>query len=135
MSRSVADRNPGNRVTVDADSANLATLRAHVASLARASGAPVEIVEQLELVVSELATNVMQHSDAAEVTVAFERMDEGWVVDVSDADGLEQYGVPTMADPAALSGRGLFLVHAVMDEVDLVEIDGSRHIRCLKLTG
>lgn len=135
MSRSAADRRPENTVTVDADPAHLATLRSHVASLARASGASDDIVDDFKLVVSELATNVIQHTDASHVTVAFERLEEGWVVDVSDADGLVRLHVPTVADPTRLSGRGLFLVQAVMDVVDLVDVDGRQHIRCLKLVG
>ena len=135
MSRPPADRTPDHRVTVDADVAHLGALRSHVATLARASGAPDDIIEQFELVVSELATNVMQHSEAPQVTVAFERVEHGWLVDVSDADGLDRLNVPERPDPEQLSGRGLFLVHAMMDEVDLVEVGDTRHIRCLKYAG
>lgn len=135
MGQSAHDRAPGNPLTVDAELGHLAQLRAHVGSLAEASGASDDIVESFKLVVSELATNVMQHSDAPRVTVAFERFDNDWVVDVSDADFLDDLGTGELPDPAELAGRGLFLVHAVMDAVALIDIEGRRHIRCLKSAG
>lgn len=135
MGHDADERMHGNGLTVPADLAQLAALRSFVATMARATGAPVEVVEQFELVASELATNVIQHSDAERLTVVFDRVAEGWIVDVSNADGIVELEAPSMPGPTQLSGRGLFLVFALMDSVDLVDVDGSRHIRCLKLAG
>lgn len=123
------------RLTVDADVANLGRLREHVASAARDFGASDDIVEQLQLVVSELATNAMQYNDADTLTVAVGGNGTSWTIDVSNADGLVDLGAPALPDPSALSGRGLFLVDAVMDRVELVEVDGRLHIRCVKFAG
>lgn len=67
----------------------------------------------------------------------FDRADDGWVIDVSDADALDTETLATLAsggppDPERLSGRGLFIVHSIMDTVELIEIDGHQHLRCLK---
>lgn len=123
------------QLTVDADVANLGRLREHVGSAARASGASDEIVEQLQLVVSELATNAMQYNDGDELTVAVAGDGSGWTIDVSNADGLTDIGAPTLPTPSALDGRGLFLVDALMDRVELVERDGHLHVRCVKFAG
>lgn len=126
---------PRNGLTVPADFARLSELRSFVAALARASGAPNVVVEDFELVVSELATNVIKHSDAERLTVAFDRVADGWAIDVSNADAIAELVVPTVPSPEVLSGRGLVLVHAVMDAVDLIDVDGQQHVRCLKLAG
>lgn len=120
------------RLTVPADVSQLGRLREYIASTARDTGADDEIVEQLRLVVSELATNAIQHNAAETVTVALRSDGSSWTLDVSNADDLIDIDVPTLPDPTKLSGRGLFIVDAVMDRADLVEIDGRQHIRCVK---
>jgi anti-sigma regulatory factor (Ser/Thr protein kinase) len=91
-------------------------------------------IADLELVASELATNVIQHAQLAEIAVAVQRVGDAWIIEVDGADAL------TMADAVAParspdvepSGRGLLIVHALTDSVEIVERDGGRLIRCLK---
>ena len=123
------------QLTVDADVANLGRLREHVATAAHDTGASNDIVEQLQLVVSELATNAMQYNDAETLTVTVSGDGTSWTIDVTNADGLLDIGAPALPDPSALSGRGLFIVDAVMDRVELVEVDGRLHVRCVKFAG
>lgn len=122
----------GRQLTVDADVANLARVRNYVASVARESGASDHIVEQLELAVSELATNAIQYDPAETLTVVMRCDGTSWTVDVSSADGLVDIDASTQPDPEQLSGRGLFLVDAMMDRLELVKINGRNHIRCVK---
>lgn len=133
MSARVPDSPTEQHITVAADTAQLAPLRSQVADLARTAGASDDVVEQFELVVSELATNVIQHSDSAQLTVVFHGNDQRWVLDVSNAPTAVELDTPHLPDPDELSGRGLFIVHAVMDSVELIDIDGNQHIRCTKL--
>lgn len=121
----------GRELTVASDPAMIATLRHRVADLARDSGADDELIRDLELVVSELATNVVQHSDSDTIRVVFRREPSQWVLDVDDADDLEMIE-PELPDPSALTGRGLFIVQSIMDDVELVETDGHCRIRCAK---
>lgn len=92
------------------------------------------LAADLELVVSELATNVIVHTDRECITVGVERTDEGWVIEVDGADAL----VDPIVDHAPLGdepqpgGRGLVIVRALTDTVEVVERDGARLIRCLK---
>lgn len=126
---------PDRRLTVGADVANLGRLRQHVASAAHDTGATDDIIEQLELVVSELATNAIQYNDADTLTVSVHGDGQSWTIDVSNAGGLVDVDSPTLPDSSALSGRGLFLVDSVMDRVELVDLDGRLHVRCVKFAG
>ncbi|MGK0274992.1 MAG: serine/threonine-protein kinase RsbW [Ilumatobacter sp.] len=121
----------GSHVTVDADVSQLGHLRAAVARLARQSGAPSDVAETFELVVSELATNVIQHTTSDTVTIAFERTATDWQLLVSGADELELSEPRAVPDPAQLAGRGLFIVEAVMDRVEIVVVDDQQHVRCI----
>ncbi len=119
-------------VTIAADPAELGGLRSRVVALARAADAPETVVEAFELAVSELATNVIRHTAARRLTVAFDHTPQGWVLDVSDAEAFDELPSATLPDPEQLSGRGLFVVQSVMDTVELIDVDGYQHIRCLK---
>lgn len=119
-------------VTVVAHPAELSSLRQRVADAAAALGASDDVIEDFRLVVSELATNVIRHDDAAVLTVAFRRSDKGWVLDVSNAEHLADLDSIPIPDPDVFDGRGLVIVQAVMDQVQLVEINGEQHIRCFK---
>lgn len=123
------------RLTVESNVSNLGRLREHVALSARETGASDDIVEQLQLVVSELATNAMKYHDADTLTVAVHGDGSSWTIDVSNADGLADIEAPSLPDPSALCGRGLFLVDAVMDRVELVDVAGRLHVRCVKFAG
>lgn len=119
-------------VTIAADPAELSGLRSRVVEMARAAEAPEVVVDAFELAVSELATNVILHTAARRLTVVFDHTSDGWVLDVSDAEAFEELPPPTRPDPDQISGRGLFVVQSLMDAVDLIDVDGHQHIRCLK---
>lgn len=118
-------------LTVAADVVHLSALRAHTAGVARSAGAPDHITEQLELIVSELATNEIQHAGASDVTVAVEPVPTGWQVDVSSTDHSVCTIAPQLPGTHEPTGRGLFLVAAMTNGVDAVIVDGTRHLRCV----
>jgi serine/threonine-protein kinase RsbW len=119
-------------LTVAADTAELAGIRRHVGGFVRELDGGDEAVAEFELVVSELATNVIVHTAAAEVTVSVVLDEQGWTLDVSDADDLVLDGPRTLPDPSTLTGRGLFVVQQLMDTVTVVESDRGRSIRCTR---
>ncbi|MFF8638952.1 ATP-binding protein [Streptomyces pilosus] len=85
------------------------------------------LVEDLELVVSELLTNVIDHTVCAMAQVMIERCPDG-VVRIEVADN--SYVQPRMqeGDAAAESGRGLFLVAALSWRWGCVEHDWGKSI-------
>jgi len=122
----------GHVLIVAAEPSMIASLRHRVATLARASGARDELVDDLRLVVSELATNVVQHTDSDTIRMTFRREPTRFVLDVDDAGaltGLEHISAP---GPDRLAGRGLSIVRAVMDDVEIVDDDGRRRLRCTR---
>lgn len=122
----------GRHLTVIANVSQLARIREHVAAAIEESGGSPDVVDQFRLVASELATNAIEHHDGDEITVSVRGDERGWMLDVSNVEHDLQVDSPTLPAPSALSGRGLFLVDAMMDQVDLVEIDGRHHVRCVK---
>lgn len=123
-------------LTVVADAAELAGVRRHVGSFVRElDGGAHELADELELVVSELVTNVIQHTDADELTVSVVREPHQWALDVSQADELELDGPRTLPEPSSPTGRGLFVVEALMDTVTVVDAPGGRSVRCTRSAG
>lgn len=120
------------RMTVRAATAELEGLRTQVHDRAVDFGAGTELVDDLLLVVSELATNVLMHTGDAHVEVGLGRHDNSWVIEVAGADGLHDANPTTPPGPDQTGGRGLFIVNAVMDEVALVAGPSGRSVRCVK---
>ena len=135
MDESIGTSGVEHQLTIPSDIALLASLRGRVAALLRDADADDSVIADVELAVSELATNVMQHSAASTVTVVLRHEPGRWVIDVDDADGVDVVDAATLPDHDALTGRGLLIVHAVMDEVELVDEGGHRFLRCSKLVG
>ncbi len=123
---------PGLRVTVTADPAELSGLRRQVAQVARATGATEEISDDCQLAVSELATNVINHTDTTHLTVVFRRVVAGWMLDVSNAEALNDVTGRSLPSADMLGGRGLAIASSLMDSVELVDVDGEQHIRCFR---
>jgi serine/threonine-protein kinase RsbW len=133
MDDSVRTSSVEQRLTASSNVSQIASLRRRVADFARDRGAPEQVVVDLELAVSELATNVAQHADTDQIRVVVRYGDDRWTIEVDDAGGLDTLSDTTLPAPDALSGRGLFIVQSVMDEVELVDDGGHRRLRCSKL--
>ena len=71
--------------------------------------------ESLALMLSELATNAVQHA-ATEFEVAVELIDGGRSVRVSVTDTAEGFPTPEAAAPDAPRGRGLHIVSSLADD-------------------
>jgi len=121
-----------HELTAASDPAMIATLRHRVADIARQSGATDGIVDDLELAASELATNVVQHTDADTIRMVLRCEPSEWVLVVDDAEGLLELDPDTVPDPTSLTGRGLFIVQAIMDDVRIVGEGPRRRVRCAK---
>lgn len=132
------------RLVVEACAPRLADVRRQVRAAVLATAVPTErgtddpdlaqVSADLELVVSELATNVMLHTDQSWIEVGIERTVDSWVIEVDGAEGLVG-PIEDQAHPGAElvpGGRGLLIVGALTDSVDVVERDGTHVIRCVR---
>jgi anti-sigma regulatory factor (Ser/Thr protein kinase) len=146
MTTQLIGRTPYERrqLVVTARASELSDVRRHVRDavsadlpIATADESVARGIAELELVASELATNVIQHGQRAQIAVAVQRVGDTWIIEVDGADALTTADAATSASPSSVepSGRGLLIVHALTDSVEIVEHDGGRLIRCLKRIG
>lgn len=96
---------------------SLAALRQMGSEMAVLAGLSPERVHALELAISELATNSLQHGGGHGHMDIW--VDDGAVVCVvSDAGSVEPLAGRQRPEPSTSRGRGLWLVNRVCDEVE-----------------
>jgi anti-sigma regulatory factor (Ser/Thr protein kinase) len=114
------------RIVLDADTAQVATARRFVRRLL-ADAVPAEVVDDLQLVTSELFTNAVEHGAAGTVEVVVESTPEFAGVSVVSGGPSSSVGPVIewrVAGSASLNGRGLGIVRQLADEL-IVERDAD----------
>ena len=109
--------------------------RQFVASTLRQHGASAKEIRDYALVVSELATNIIEHGDGSSMVVYLDVADPGWweveVVGGSlPSTQLLEPDTWTVASADEPSGRGLGIVRHLMDEIESGTNAGRVSIRC-----
>jgi serine/threonine-protein kinase RsbW len=99
--------------------------------LDRHAAAP-DLIADVELAASELATNVIRHTASDSIGLSIARADRGWRLDVADAERVPSLDGLALPPPSQPTGRGLLVVAAVMDEVMVVDVDGTHVVRCFR---
>jgi len=94
------------------------TARERVTSTCRVWRVPRQVVDSLELIVSELVTNAVTHAAGDKVTVALALTGSTVLVVVADRGPRTDFDVRN-ADDDDENGRGLFLVKALADRYDI----------------
>jgi len=100
------------------------TVRIAVAHTASRAGFDIEAIEDIKVAVSEACTNIICHAhDDLEFSydVAVEIEETKISVIISDTGvgfGLEEYKEPVLGE-ASGGGLGIFIIKALMDEVDI----------------
>ena len=117
-------------LAVPAHPAELADLRRRVTSHLAERGASPELVEDTSIIVSELATNVVEHSDSSVISVGLSGEDDRWVLTVADAEQVPAVGSLALVDVEAIGGRGLYIVQALARTVDVSTVEGVVVVRC-----
>jgi serine/threonine-protein kinase RsbW len=112
----------------------LTAIRRFVRTWFEARDVDAAAIDDLELAVSELATNAIQHGsgDVIEIQLADERNQLIAVV-AADSDRADRIGDVAswrIAPPDAVNGRGLGIVAAVMDSIEFSADDGRAVFRC-----
>ena len=121
---------PRLRLHVPADTSELSGIRRSVRRYVTESGGGDGVADDLELVVSELATNVLEHTDSHTLTIILERTGDDWVLDVADVDDLDILDNVSLPDQDQIAGRGLFVVASLVDDLRIVEDGGRCALRC-----
>lgn len=100
------------------------TIRMAVSCLANSAGFDVEAIEDIKVAVSEACSNAVCHGrpgDAADYEVFCELGEDRLVVSVIDRSGgfdFCSYEEPALDCPKE-NGLGLYIIKALMDEVDI----------------
>ena len=98
-------------------------------------GVPDEANEDVQLAVTEACANAVRHSDTGEYSVRLEVGDEGCEVEVVDlGSGFEPAEIKQQGEEFE-SGRGLWLMQALVDDLQFVRGDDGTHVRLRKQWG
>ena len=135
MNASAVDR---VQETFEAVPASARAARQFVSHTLRAHGAADNVISDYALVVSELATNIIEHGDGSNLVIFLDVADPDWW-------GMEVVGGASTASSRILepsswtvaavdepSGRGLGIVRHLMDEIVLDASDGQFSVRCCR---
>jgi serine/threonine-protein kinase RsbW len=95
-------------------------------------GVPQEANEDVQLAVTEACANAVRHSDVGEYIVRLALGEERCEVEVVDLGGGFEPGEPQVPDAEFESGRGLHLMHELVDDLQFVRADDGTHVRLTK---
>ena len=122
--------------TFEAVPASARAARQFVTNTLRSHGAAPSLISDYALVVSELATNIIEHGDGSDLVIFLDVADSEWwgmevVGGASTAPGhVLEPASWTVASADEPSGRGLGIVRHLMDEIVTDTTDGQVSIRC-----
>jgi len=106
------------------------TVRIAVAHAAGHAGFDIEAIDDIKVAVSEACTNIVCHAHKTQdfnYDVILELGDKGLTVTVRDFGvgfNMKKYKEPIPGEPQE-SGLGIFIIKALMDEVDIDSAPGS----------
>lgn len=115
----------------------VSTVRMTVSALANSAGFDIEAIEDIKVAVSEACTNVVRHGVKAlnGYEVSCEMKEDRLVISIVDEAGgydVSGYQTPEPDHPKE-GGLGIFIIQALMDEVDIVsELGLGTKIRMVK---
>ena len=118
------------RLTVPGKPEYVGTVRLAVSHIASQADFDIEAVEDIKVAVSEACTNAVCHSatdDALPYDVICNLHKDKLVITVEDKAGgfdIDKYKRPG-SDDISESGLGIFVIHAMMDEVDISSVIGE----------
>jgi anti-sigma regulatory factor (Ser/Thr protein kinase) len=92
--------------------ASVSAARAWIAGELLREGADRELIDRVELLVSEVVTNAVRHTDSTQLTLTVRT---GTYVEVSVHDDDRRLPTPRHAGPDDQGGRGLLLVEELSD--------------------
>ena len=136
MRRGGGTRNGGDvdvlRAVLPASPDELGPMRAAVREFMRGHDAEPALVDDFELAVSELATNVIRHTDSETISVVLTHRSTDWVLDVADAERVPPLDSIELPEPTQTTGRGLFVVMSLMDHVGVATVVDAQVVRCVR---
>jgi serine/threonine-protein kinase RsbW len=127
-------------MTLESDLSSVERVETKAEQLAREAGFDDDTSSQIAMVVREAVINAILHGNkrdpAKKVHVGFELNDEALSIRIADeGPGLDPETVPDPLAPENIlrsSGRGIFLMRAIMDEVHFHQLNPGTEIQMIK---
>ena len=127
-------------MTLDSELSSVDPVEAKAEKLAREAGFDEDTSSQIAMVAREAVINAILHGNkkdpAKHVQVGFELNEESLRITIADEGaGLDPDSVPDPLAPENIlrsSGRGIFLMKAIMDEVHFHQLDPGTEIEMIK---
>jgi anti-sigma regulatory factor (Ser/Thr protein kinase) len=124
---------PGRELWIDADVRQLRDARDWAATAAADFGLAHEDCYQVKLAISETVANAIQHGSSGQgdpIRISVQARADALVFDVWDTGVFDRGGEP--AEELAERGRGLEIVAAMMDEMELTPGEHGTRLRFSK---
>jgi serine/threonine-protein kinase RsbW len=122
-----SDRGPDFELRIRARTEQLQHVRNALGAWVHAQGATPEVAAEIALAAHEAAANVVEHAysgDAGELVVRARADDDGQVTVVVEDEGT--WRAPSRTDQR---GRGLALMHGLMDDVKITGVEDGAGTR------
>lgn len=115
------------RCSLDGDLATLGALRSRLRVYLANRSVPAEVEADIVLATQEAAMNAVRAGAGTPVSVAVWADPEAIWVSVQDSGrGFAHHCLPRWPSPWSTHGRGLCLMHALMDGVEITHAHGTR---------
>ena len=98
-------------------------------------GVPDDANADVQVAVTEACANAVRHSDVGEYVVRLEVCDDSCEVEIVDLGGGFEPPEINMQAEDMESGRGLWLMQALVDDLQFVRGDDGTHVRLRKQWG
>ena len=131
-----------NRIsmTLESDLSSVEPVETRAEQMAREAGFDEDTASQIAMIAREAVINAILHGNkkdpAKQVRVSFELSDEALRITIADQGaGLDPDAVPDPCAPENIlrsSGRGIFLMRAIMDEVHFHQLNPGTEIELVK---
>jgi serine/threonine-protein kinase RsbW len=127
-------------MTLESELSSVDPVETKAEQLAREAGFDDDTSSQIAMVAREACINAILHGNkrdpAKKVQVNFELNDEALRISIADeGPGLDPDSIPDPLAPENIlrsSGRGIFLMRAIMDEVHFHQLDPGTEIEMIK---
>jgi serine/threonine-protein kinase RsbW len=127
-------------MTLESELSSVERVEAKAEQMGREAGFDEDTSSQIAMVAREAVINAILHGNkrhpAKQVHVSFELSDEALKIRIADeGPGLDPDSVPDPLAPENIlrsSGRGIFLMRAIMDEVHFHQLNPGTEIEMIK---
>lgn len=129
--------NSGNviKISMPTDPKFISVIRMTASSIANQIGFNIEEIEDIKIAVSEASTNVIKYSNVDTFELKFAEGEDFIEIEIrDDGSGLDpsQIKVPNLEEDREDGGLGIYIMKALMDEVDIHSEKGKGTIIYMK---